>query len=74
QRADGVKGSPQIFITTHQPYLVNALKPDEVWILSKGNDGFSKLTRASNNALVVNMAEEGLPLGNLWYSDYLDPR
>ena len=34
-------GGSQVFITTHQPYFVNALEPDEVWILEKGDDGFS---------------------------------
>ena len=66
------KNSSQIFITTHQPYFVNALKPEEVWILEKQDDGFSKITRASSIELVKNMVEEGIELGNLWYSDYLD--
>ena len=34
--AKGHKGDPQLFITTHQPYLVDALYPDEVWNLGKG--------------------------------------
>lgn len=70
--ASANKGGSQIFITTHQPYFVNALKPDEVWVLEKQADGFSKITRASSNELVRNMVEEGIELGNLWYSDYLD--
>ena len=64
----------QVFITTHQPYLVDALEPDEVWILEKGSDGFSKIRRASDDPIVKNMVAEGLPLGGLWYSDYLDAR
>ena len=64
---------PQVFIT-HQPYLVDALEPNEVWILEKGADGFSTIRRASDDPLVNNMVAEGLPLGGLWYSDYLDPR
>ncbi len=70
--ATGRKGSSQIFITTHQPYFVNALNPNEVWILEKGSDGFSSIRRASDNELVRNMVAEGLPLGGLWYSEYLD--
>ena len=70
--ASSKKGGAQIFITTHQPYFVNALKPEEVWVLEKQADGFSKITRASSNKLVCNMVEEGLELGNIWYSDYLD--
>ena len=73
EHADTPDGS-QVFITTHQPYLVNALEPDEVWILEKGEDGFSTIRRASDDPVVNNMVAEGLPLGGLWYSDYFDER
>ena len=66
------KNPPQIFVTTHQPYFVDALSPNETWILEKNNDGFSKIRRASDDKVVQAMVEEGLPLGGLWYSDYLD--
>lgn len=72
--ATGQKGSSQIFITTHQPYFVDAFSPEEVWILEKGQDGFSTIKRASDDTTVQNMVNEGLPLGGLWYSDYLDAR
>ena len=68
------RGGSQVFITTHQPYFVDALDPEEVWILEKGEDGFSTIRRASDDPIVNNMVEEGLPLGGLWYSDYLDAR
>ena len=66
------KNAPQIFVTTHQPYFVDALKPDETWILEKSVDGFAKVFRASDDEIVSAMVEEGLPLGGLWYSEYLD--
>jgi predicted ATPase len=72
--ATGHKGGSQVFITTHQPYLVDALMPEEVWVLEKGVDGFSTLRRASQEPIVRNLVSEGLPLGGLWYSDYLDAR
>ncbi|MDD2659561.1 MAG: AAA family ATPase [Methylococcales bacterium] len=72
--ATGRKDSSQLFITTHQPYFVDALEPNEVWILDKGVDGFSTIRRASDDELVKNMVAEGLLLGGLWYSDYLDAR
>jgi predicted ATPase len=74
EHATGRKGGSQVFITTHQPYLVDALEPDEVWILEKGSDGYSIVRRASDDNIVKNMVAEGLPLGGLWYSDYLDAR
>lgn len=66
------KGGSQIFITTHQPYFVDALTPQEVWVLDKGSDGFSTIRRASEDPTILAMVKEGLPLGGLWYSDYLD--
>jgi len=72
--ATGRKSAPQLFITTHQPYFVDALAPDETWILEKGMDGFSTIRRASDDKIVKAMVDEGLPLGSLWYSDYLDGR
>ena len=74
EHATGRKGGSQVFITTHQPYLVDALEPSEVWILEKGLDGFSSIRRASEDETVKNLVAEGLPLGGLWYSDYLDAR
>ena len=43
-------------------------------ILEKGGDGFATVHRASDIELVRNLVAEGLPLGGLWYSDYLDAR
>ena len=68
------RGGSQVFVTTHQPYLVDALTPEEVWVLEKGKGGFSEIRRASDDPTVGNMVKEGLPLGGLWYSDYLDAR
>jgi len=72
--ATGKKVNSQLFVTTHQPYLVDALTPEKVWVLEKQKDGFSKITRASDYPEVVAMVNEGIPLGSLWYSDHIDNR
>lgn len=72
--ASGKKNAPQIFVTTHQPYFVDALATDEVWILEKELDGFSTVRRVSDLEIVKNLVAQGVPLGGLWYSDYLDAR
>lgn len=64
-------GGPQVLITTHSPYFVDALEPDEVWVLEKQVNGFSALRRASDIEGVRSLHEEGLPLGSLWYSRHL---
>ncbi len=70
--ATGKKGGVQLFVTTHQPYLVDELNPEEVWVLEKQADGFSKLTRAADIPAIIEMVESGLSLGNLWYSEHID--
>jgi predicted ATPase len=69
---ENAKSKSQIFITTHQPYFVDALEPSEVWILEKGDDGFSVIHRASEYPIIQSLVKEGLPLGGLWYSDYFE--
>ncbi len=66
-------GSPtQILVTTHSPYFVDALKPEQVWLLRKGTDGHTKATRAADMPEVQELTDQGLPLGSLWYSNHFD--
>lgn len=70
--AEGREPRSQVFVTTHQPYLVDSLKPEEVWIMRKGIDGYSSITRVSDIPAIQSLVKEGLPLGGLWFSDYLE--
>jgi predicted ATPase len=69
QYAEQSRG-PQLLITTHAPNFVDALTPEEVWILDKGKDGFSTLERAADIKGVRELYDEGLPMGSLWFSDH----
>jgi hypothetical protein len=51
---------------------IDAMNPNEVWILEKGDDGFLTISRASDDATVVAFVKEGLELGSLWYSVFFD--
>ncbi len=62
---------PQVLVTTHSPNFIDALGPDEVWLLEKGSDGCSELRLASGVPEVAQLYGEGLPMGSLWYSRYL---
>lgn len=64
----------QILLTTHSPNLVDALAPNEVWILSKNSDGFSSLVRSADIEGVTELYNEGIPMGSLWYSNHLTGR
>jgi len=69
-RANKTNG-PQVLVTTHANYFVDALAPQEVFVLSKGKDGASTVKCAADDQTVVNMVQDGIPLGSLWYSNHL---
>lgn len=62
--------SKQFFITTHSPFFVNALRPEQIWVLEKDETGFSRLKSALEYDFVEGMIEEGAQLGDLWNSKF----
>lgn len=66
----GAGYAKQLFVTTHSPFFVNALLPEQVWVLEKGEDGFTTAKQASEYPFVKDLAEEGVSMGDLWYSQY----
>jgi predicted ATPase len=69
------KSNPtQILITTHSPYFVDALSPDQVWVIRKDAKGRARVVRAADIPKVKELVDSGVPLGSLWYSNHLDER
>lgn len=64
-------GSPQIIVTTHSPYFVDALRPDQVWLMRKDERGRATATRAADVPNVPELVNQGIPLGAQWYSGHL---
>ena len=61
----------QVFATTHSPYLVDKLSPEDVVVVDK-IDGETKCIRAADKKDIRRMLEEGeLSFGRLWYSGAL---
>jgi predicted ATPase len=65
-------GRSQLFVTTHSPYFVDALRPKELWVLYRDDEGFTRRVRASDMVRVVAQADAGGLLGNLWMEGYFD--
>ena len=68
-REYSLKGG-QVFISSHSPEFVNALKLEELFWISK-EYGYSKIYRAKDDDIVRNLFNEGDLLGNLWNQNYL---
>ncbi|WP_198003936.1 AAA family ATPase [Thermosinus carboxydivorans] len=63
--------STQIMITTHSPFFVNGLRPQEVWVLYRDDHGYTQARRAADIANVTAMIDNGALLGDLWMEGYL---
>lgn len=62
----------QIFYTTHNPGLLQALRPEEVWLLERPDRAGSQARSVASDPVVTAMYEQGLDMGMLWYGGYLD--
>ena len=61
----------QVFVTTHSPDFLNALKLDEVCWLVKEN-GYTTIQRAKDNTQIAAYMAEGDQLGYLWKQGFFD--
>lgn len=59
----------QLLVATHSPALLNALEPEQVWIMHRGADGYARATRTADIPNVKELVEDGSPLGYLWTSN-----
>lgn len=58
--------SSQLMVTTHSPFFVNSLRAEEVWILYRTEDGFTKAQRASDMRGINEFMQHGALMGQLW--------
>jgi len=61
----------QFFITTQSPIFLNALRPEEVWVLYRNEDGYTQVRRADAIPYVTDFFETGGLIGDLWLEGYL---
>lgn len=55
----------QVFISTHSPDFLNAIRLDELYCFVK-TGGYTKIVRASDSSLIASLHQEGDLLGALW--------
>lgn len=58
----------QLILTTHSPYILDALEPAEVWVLGRSDDGFAAAKRLADNP----RADEALRIlttGEFWSTE-----
>lgn len=56
----------QILVTTHSPFFLDALRPEEVRVLWRDEKGHTQCKPLSKDEKIVAFMDEGALLGNLW--------
>lgn len=56
----------QLVVTTHSPFFLNALRPDEVRVLYRDDEGYTQAKRTSEIHGVPELIAAGATLGSLW--------
>lgn len=62
----------QLMVTTHSPFLIDALKPEEVWVLYRDEEGYTKAKLTADMQGVKEFINNGATLGNLWMENYFE--
>ena len=62
----------QLMVTTHSPFFVDRLRPDELWILYRDEQGFTQAKSAAEIEGIKEFMEHGALLGSLWMEDYFE--
>ncbi|MCK5848004.1 MAG: AAA family ATPase [Caldisericia bacterium] len=61
----------QVFVTTHSPYFVNNMEPNEVWLCTRDKSGFSNCVNVSEIEGIETYIKKGAKLGHLWTEGFL---
>ncbi len=61
----------QLLVTTHSPFFLNAVRPEEVRILYRDESGYTRVIRAADVKGVSAFVEQGAQLGHLWLEGHL---
>jgi predicted ATPase len=64
--------SSQLLVTTHSPFFVNGVRPEELWVLFRDERGFTHARRSSDMRGVKEFVEHGALLGQLWIEGHFD--
>jgi predicted ATPase len=56
----------QLMVTSHSPFFVNGLRPEELWVLYRDEKGYTRAKRAADMLGIKEFMEAGALLGHLW--------
>jgi len=65
-------GASQLMVTTHSPFFVDGLKPEELFVLYRDDKGYTQTKRAADMEGIPHFIREGAKLGQLWMEGHFE--
>jgi predicted ATPase len=62
----------QLMVTTHSPFFVDGLKPEELWVLYRDEKGYTQAKRAADLQGIKDFMSQGAQLGHLWMEGHFN--
>jgi predicted ATPase len=62
----------QLVVTTHSPFFISPLRPEEVRVLYRGADGYTRVRRVKDMQGIQEFLDQGASLGELWMEGHFD--
>lgn len=62
----------QLIVTTHSPFFINPLRPEEVRVLYRAADGYTRVRRVADMPGIAAFIDQGAMLGELWMEGHFD--
>ncbi|MGF1615470.1 MAG: AAA family ATPase [Gammaproteobacteria bacterium] len=62
----------QLIVTTHSPFFINPLRPEEVRALYRAADGYTRVRRVKDMRGIQEFLDQGANLGELWMEGHFD--
>jgi len=62
----------QLLVTTHSPFFINELRPEDVWVLERDAQGYARARVTSKMPGIREHIDAGGKLGHLWTEGYFN--
>jgi predicted ATPase len=61
----------QMLVTTHSPFFLNGMRPEEIRVIYRDKNGYSQVQRASDIRGIGEFVQAGASMGHLWLEGHL---
>jgi len=62
----------QLIVTTHSPFFIDPLQPEQVRVLYRDSNGYTQVKRAADMKGIREFLDEGASLGELWMEGHFE--